>query len=162
MVKVRPSQIDLRAKEGNRLAKLSQSMLHNLEAYLSATQLGITLASLGLGWIGESVVAEVLLAIMHQLGWVIAAETAHTVALFGLVCHHHGAAHRHRRAGPEGAGHSAARSGELAIARRCAFSTSSPTPLIWLLNKLSNGLLGLFGVKAAHGTTPTRPTSCAC
>jgi CBS domain containing-hemolysin-like protein len=40
LVKVRASQIDLRAQEGNKLAKLTQSMLHNLEAYLSATQLG--------------------------------------------------------------------------------------------------------------------------
>ena len=57
LVKVRMSQIELKAKEGNRLAKLTLTMLQDLEAYLSASQLGITLASLGLGWIGESVVA---------------------------------------------------------------------------------------------------------
>jgi CBS domain containing-hemolysin-like protein len=52
LVKVRVSQIELRAKEGNRLARLTLTILQDLEAYLSASQLGITLASLGLGWIG--------------------------------------------------------------------------------------------------------------
>ena len=58
LVKVRLSQIELRAKEGNRLAKLTLTMLQDLEAYLSASQLGITLASLGIGFLGEPAIAQ--------------------------------------------------------------------------------------------------------
>lgn len=68
LVKVRASQIELRAQAGNKLAKLTQNMLRNLDAYLSATQLGITLASLGLGWIGEDVVSRLVQAAMHGMG----------------------------------------------------------------------------------------------
>lgn len=54
IVKVRYSQIQLKAAEGNSMAKQAEHILKNLDAYLSATQLGITLASLALGWVGES------------------------------------------------------------------------------------------------------------
>ncbi|WP_280638274.1 hemolysin family protein [Hymenobacter sp. 5317J-9] len=151
LVKVRASQIDLRAQEGNRLAKLSQSMLHNLEAYLSATQLGITLASLGLGWIGESVVAEVLLAVIHQFGWVIAPETVHTIALFASFAT---ITVLHIVIGEQAPKVLAIQKSEattLAIAAPLRFFYVITYPAIWLLNKLSNGLLGLFGVKATHG-----------
>ena len=81
LVKVRLSQIELKAKEGNRLARLTLTMLQDLEAYLSASQLGITLASLGLGWIGESVVAAIILAAVHALNLDVTAELAHQIAL---------------------------------------------------------------------------------
>ncbi|MFN0216609.1 MAG: hemolysin family protein [Saprospiraceae bacterium] len=81
IVKVRYSQIELRAKTGNRMAGLAQKMLNNLDAYLSATQLGITLASLGLGWIGEPVVSKILISLFHGLGWNVPDETAHQIAL---------------------------------------------------------------------------------
>ncbi|MBJ6143492.1 hemolysin family protein [Hymenobacter sp. BT559] len=152
LVKVRSSQIDLRAQEGNKLARLTQTMLHNLEAYLSATQLGITLASLGLGWIGESVVAEVLLAIIHKFGLVVSPETVHSIALvasFATITVLHIVI-----------GEQAPK--VLAIQKPEATTLSIVAPLrifyivtfpaIWLLNKLSNGLLGLFGVRAVHGS----------
>ena len=53
IVKVRYSQIQLKAAEGNKMAKQAELIIKNLDAYLSATQLGITLASLALGWVGE-------------------------------------------------------------------------------------------------------------
>ncbi|UOQ72229.1 CNNM domain-containing protein [Hymenobacter cellulosilyticus] len=81
-VKVRLSQIEIKAQGGNRLAKLVESMLHDLNYYLSATQLGITLASLALGWIGESVVAEVVMAIIHQLNITVSDAAVHKIALF--------------------------------------------------------------------------------
>jgi CBS domain containing-hemolysin-like protein len=80
LVKVRASQIELRAQAGNRFARLTQHMLANLDAYLSATQLGITLASLGLGWIGEEVVSEIVLAAMHALGVAADPVLAHKIS----------------------------------------------------------------------------------
>lgn len=60
LVKIRASQLDALADEGNRRAKLARPVLENLEAYLSACQLGITLASLALGWIGEPFLARMI------------------------------------------------------------------------------------------------------
>jgi len=81
IVKVRYSQIEILAKTGNRMANMAQNMLNNLDAYLSATQLGITLASLGLGWIGEPVVSKILIALFHALGWEVSDELSHQIAL---------------------------------------------------------------------------------
>ncbi len=54
IVKVRYSQIQLKAAEGDSMAKQAEHIIKHLDEYLSATQLGITLASLALGWVGES------------------------------------------------------------------------------------------------------------
>jgi CBS domain containing-hemolysin-like protein len=63
------------------MAKVAQNILNNLDSYLSATQLGITLASLGLGWIGEPVVSKILIAVFHAMGLNVPDETAHQIAL---------------------------------------------------------------------------------
>lgn len=60
LVAVRKSRIETLAAEGNAAATRLLAMLNNLNAYISATQLGITLSSLGLGWIGEPAVASLL------------------------------------------------------------------------------------------------------
>ena len=60
LVKVRGSQLDALKMEGNRRAAVARQVISNLDAYLSACQLGITLASLGLGWIGEPFLARML------------------------------------------------------------------------------------------------------
>ena len=60
LVGVRKSRIETLAKAGNRKAKRLLPLINNLNAYISATQLGITLASLALGWIGEPAVAHLL------------------------------------------------------------------------------------------------------
>ncbi|WP_166242696.1 hemolysin family protein [Paenibacillus turpanensis] len=81
LVKVRGSRIDTLAEEGNFKAKIARRILSNLNAYLSACQLGITLASLALGWIGEPAVADLLEFvlgtwvpdfILHTLSFIIA------------------------------------------------------------------------------------------
>ena len=60
LVAVRRSRIATLASAGNRRGKLLLAMLDNLNAYISATQLGITMSSLALGWIGEPVFAHLL------------------------------------------------------------------------------------------------------
>ncbi len=60
LVKVRPTQIDPYVARGDRRGKIARSMVDNLDAYLSASQIGITLASLALGWVGEPAFAWLL------------------------------------------------------------------------------------------------------
>jgi len=60
LAKVRPTQIEPHALKGDRRGKVASHMLRQLDAYLSATQLGITLASIALGWVGEPAFAWIL------------------------------------------------------------------------------------------------------
>lgn len=68
LVAVRKSRIETQAAEGNKAAVRLLDMLNNLNAYISATQLGITLSSLGLGWIGEPAVATLLEPLLVWVG----------------------------------------------------------------------------------------------
>lgn len=81
IVKVRSSVVEVSARSGIYLAKVSKSIINNLDVYLSATQLGITISSLGLGWIGEGVVSTIILDIIHFLGFSITTELAHKISL---------------------------------------------------------------------------------
>ncbi len=60
LVKVRPTSLEARAASGDRNAELGLTAIKNLDAYLGATQLGITLASLALGWLGEPAIAVLI------------------------------------------------------------------------------------------------------
>lgn len=82
IVKVRASQVTVRAREGDPRARVAQHVTGHLDAYLSACQLGITIASLGLGWIGEPAVAALLVPLFSAAG-VTSEVLLHTVA-FGL------------------------------------------------------------------------------
>ena len=74
LVAVRKSRIEALAAEGDKAAVRLLGMLNNLNAYISATQLGITLSSLGLGWIGEPAVAAILEPLLIRLGELTGAE----------------------------------------------------------------------------------------
>src|SRR5690606_495737 len=68
LVRVRSTQPRVRVQERHRSAGVGRSMLHPLDAYLSATQPGITPTSRGLGWIGEPAVAHLLEPLFHAVG----------------------------------------------------------------------------------------------
>jgi CBS domain containing-hemolysin-like protein len=80
LVSARRSRIDQMASNGDRLAKAAQSAMKNLNRYISATQLGITLASLGLGWIGEPALAGLMDRFLATFGIRPPAAALHTVA----------------------------------------------------------------------------------
>jgi CBS domain containing-hemolysin-like protein len=68
LVRVRETQLDALVAKGQRRAKLARHIVRNLNSYLSATQLGITMASLGLGWMGQPVFASLLSPVLDLLG----------------------------------------------------------------------------------------------
>jgi CBS domain containing-hemolysin-like protein len=67
LVKVRDTQLDALVAKGNRRAKAARFILANLNSFLSATQLGITMASLGLGWVGEPIFTTLLSPVLVSL-----------------------------------------------------------------------------------------------
>jgi CBS domain containing-hemolysin-like protein len=68
LIRVRETQLDALVGRGQRRAKMALHIVRNLNSYLSATQLGITMASLGLGWIGEPVFTTLLSPLLISLG----------------------------------------------------------------------------------------------
>jgi len=84
-VKVRPTQVNALVERGKPGAALVQDVIQNLDDYLAVSQLGITLSSLGLGWIGEPAVAALIEPILGQL---LPAGAVHLVAFvlgFGFI-----------------------------------------------------------------------------
>jgi CBS domain containing-hemolysin-like protein len=78
IVKVRGIRVEALAEQGSAVARMTLRILRNVEAYLSACQLGITMASLGLGWIGEPAVAALLEPLFRELG--IGDAALHTIS----------------------------------------------------------------------------------
>jgi CBS domain containing-hemolysin-like protein len=68
LVKIRETQLDTLADQGHQRARIARHILGNLNAYLSATQLGVTMASLGLGWIGEPIFAALFSPVLNLSG----------------------------------------------------------------------------------------------
>lgn len=68
LAKVRPSSLEALAHKGDPLAARAFEQTQRLDAYLSATQLGITLASLGLGWLGEPALSHLIEPVLRAVG----------------------------------------------------------------------------------------------
>ena len=79
LVRVRLSEIEILAREGSRFARNVRHILLNLDTYLSTCQLGVTLASLGLGWYGEQTIAALVEPAVQSLGF--APEMSHLIAI---------------------------------------------------------------------------------
>ncbi|MFM8569275.1 MAG: hemolysin family protein [Candidatus Kapaibacterium sp.] len=150
IVKVRSSQLELRVRTGSFLAGVAQNITAHLNAYLSATQLGITLSSLGLGFFSERLAASTTVLLAGVAGVPVTDTVVHAIALpvaFGFVSLLHIVL------------------GELvpkalAIRRSEATALYSALPLrlfytlfrpfIWIMDSLSNAILSVFGVKAGE------------
>ncbi len=76
LVKAKGVRINQLANQGNRSAILTRRIMEKLESYLAACQLGITMASLGLGWVGEPAVAALLEPLFHS--WGMSEDLLHT------------------------------------------------------------------------------------
>ncbi|MCM3879581.1 MAG: hemolysin family protein [Vicinamibacterales bacterium] len=81
LISVRKTRIDQLLAEGSRMARPVRRALNNPDQFIAATQLGITMASLGLGWIGEPVLATMLYPVFAKLPAVISTATAHSFAV---------------------------------------------------------------------------------
>ncbi len=144
IVKVRGIRIEALAEQGNVVARMSLRILRNVEAYLSACQLGITMASLGLGWIGEPAVSALLEPWLHPLG--LGDTAVHTISfLLGFLIF----SSLHIVVGEQVPKTFAIRKAEpmtLWIAYPLHAFYLLCFPLNWLLNKASRGILAMFGV----------------
>src|SRR3954449_4726271 len=78
LVKVRAIRLETLAAAGSRQARLAIRILKHLEAYLAACQLGITMAALGLGWVGEPAAPPLLEPVFRTAG--LDAAALHTVS----------------------------------------------------------------------------------
>ncbi|MCC7453518.1 MAG: HlyC/CorC family transporter [Crocinitomix sp.] len=151
IVKVRASQLEVKVKEGNRMAILSKHIVSHLDGYLAATQLGITLASLGLGWIGEPVVSKLIINFMHLVGFEIAPELAHDIALpiaFALITILHIV---FGELAPKSLAIQRSEKTTLFIAYPLQFFFIIFRPFIWILNGIANFILKSIGITNVHG-----------
>ncbi|MBN1656148.1 MAG: HlyC/CorC family transporter [Deltaproteobacteria bacterium] len=79
IARVRPTALKTRAEQGDAQAKRALRMLTQIDAYLTATQLGVTLASLGLGWLGEPALSRYIEPPLTAIG--LSSDTVHGIAL---------------------------------------------------------------------------------
>jgi CBS domain containing-hemolysin-like protein len=154
IVKVRNTQIEPLAEKGNLRAAVAKEILAHLDAYLSATQLGITMASLALGWIGEPMVSAMISPICTAFGLgnekVIGAISV-TVG-FSIITFLH-----------ISVGEQAPKWLAIQKAQGTALFVSYPLkvfflvfkPIIIAINGFANGILRLLGFGAVSGTELT-------
>ena len=151
IVKVRASQLEMKVKEGNRFAVLSKHIVSHLDGYLAATQLGITLASLGLGWIGEPVVSKIIIDVMDVFGLAINPELAHDIALpiaFAIITVLHIV---FGELAPKSLALQRSEKTALFVAYPLQFFFIIFRPFIWILNGIANLILKSIGVSSVHG-----------
>ncbi len=147
LVKVRSTQLEPRVQAGQRRARVARYMTKHLDSYLSATQLGVTLASLGLGWVGEPAFAWIVRPAVSAIAPRAMGEAiVHTVALtlaFLLITMLHIVL-----------GELAPKWVAIDRAEATALWTSPPLflfhrltyPAIWVLNRAARGMLKLVGL----------------
>jgi len=148
LVGARASKLAEMAGRGDRLARVAQSAVAHLDRYLSATQLGITIASIALGWIGEPAIAAIVDALLVRVGLHASSAVTHTAAgvaiAFVVITFLHVVY-----------GELAPKSVALVMPERLSGVVALPlmlftkvmTPFIALLNGTANATLRLFGIR---------------
>jgi CBS domain containing-hemolysin-like protein len=148
LVKVRPTQIDPYVAEGLRRARVARHMVRHLDAYLSATQLGITLASLALGWVGEPAFAWVVRPLVEPLAG-NNPELLHSVSVtvsFLVITILHIVL---GELAPKSIAIRKAEGTTLLLAFPLYAFYKITYPAIWVLNHTANALLKLIGIAPA-------------
>lgn len=147
IIKVRMSRIDQLIMEGNKSAERTKKIIDNLDYYLSACQLGITVTALGLGWLGEPTVERILHPVFENFGVVDpTASILSFVIAFTLVTYLHVVL-----------GELAPKTLAIQYAEKMALFFSGPlvifgkimNPFIWVMNGSARLLLRMFGVEPA-------------
>jgi CBS domain containing-hemolysin-like protein len=144
LVRVRSTRLKQLAAEGNRTAELCLSMTARLEEYLSAIQLGITLASLALGWIGEPSMARLLRPLLGLIGL---QTYAHGIAIttgFLIITFLHVVVGEQA---PKVMAIQRAEAMSLIVARPLRLFFILTYPLIWVLQRSANGVIRMLGLK---------------
>ena len=147
MVKVRGTRIDALVQEGNKRAKLASRLTGHLDAYLSACQLGITLASLGLGWIGEPTIANLLEPVFQGIG--LSDSWIHPLSFiigFSFITILHIVL---GELAPKTLAIRQAEPVTLWAAAPLVFFRKIMSPFIWLLNGTANAILKAVGIQPA-------------
>ncbi len=148
LVRVRKSQVEMAVDEGRRGAKNTKLVADNVNAYLSACQLGITLASLALGWLGEPAVSELIHPLLAAIGLPDAAISAIAVAIgFIIITALHIVV-----------GELIPKSLAIFSTMKYALLTATPLvwfyrityPVMWLFNTITNGVMKLAGHDVAN------------
>ena len=147
LVKVRGAQLDVLVEEGDVRARLAKHILGSLDSYLSASQLGVTLASLALGWVGEPYLSHLIAPLFYKLG--LGSDTV--VRSICLVLGFAGITFLHITLGEQAPKILAIRRplpAVLLIGRPLRWFTAVFKPAIWFLNASSNWMLrNLFRVQ---------------
>ena len=147
LVKLKSFRIDALAETGSRSAQLTKRIHQNLEPYLAACQLGITMASLGLGWVGEPTIAAILEPLLHPLD--MSEAMVHTISFVaGFILF----SSLHIVVGEQVPKTFAIRKPEsvsMWIAYPLRWFYLFIFPLNWLLNAASASILRMFGVAEA-------------
>jgi CBS domain containing-hemolysin-like protein len=157
LVAARRSKLEEMIAKGDRAARTVQTALQHLDRYIAATQLGITIASLALGWIGEPVLAHLFDQLFRMMGANPSPTATHVaavpVAFFILTFFHIVLG----ELAPKSIALAAPEKTARAIARPLMIFSRFMSPFIWLFNGTANGLLRIFGVDPASDETGHSP-----
>ena len=151
LVAVRRSRIDQQAAEGSASARRVQHALKDLDRYISGTQLGITLASLALGWLGEPALAGAIDRGLHAFGLAAPPGATHSAAAiataFAIITFLHIVL---GELAPKSMALVRAEGVSKAVVRPLVIFSRVMSPFIWVLNGAANALLRLVRVPVAH------------
>lgn len=152
LVSVRQSRMLQLSKEGNSTATIAIHALEHLDRYIAAVQLGITISSLGIGWVGEGAVAkliEPLFNFLPVLGKNIAVHSVSVTIAFSLITLLHVVIGELM---PKSIALQYPERTALMVTRPMAFITKIFTPFIFILNGFGNILLKILHVPPASST----------